>query len=249
MGNNVPKYYVRFSRAADMAELMEFYKNNHHPAIATRTRDLVEQLVANGSAVLIEDDKGKIVAASISYPITVEENGIEKAKWVEIGSTRIATGGYPGFFNAMIAAQILRTFMVEPPTDRWVAEMPDPPVQALARGLGWRPWQNPSVEMVKRSYEILQSKKEEGYEHWFQQGVEGLPHIARFLLNAIANPVLTHRKTGEKIELSFEKCRMVSMFDKEMADLAKSDFGDIEKPDMKAGLYGCRQKWLRNIVR
>lgn len=244
----VPKYHLRFSRSADIGRVKDFYTNNHHSAIATRTAEVMEELTENGAIVLIEDDKDRIVAASVSYPIEVVENGNRKTKWVELGATRIATGGYTGFFNAMISAQILRTFLVDPPEDRMVAEMKDPPVQALARGMGWRPWANPPAEMVRQSYAILQDRAEEGHINWFQQGREGLPHVARLFLHAADNPVLVHRKTGDKIELSYDKCRLSTLFRQEVEKLAKRDLGDIEKPDMTQSLSQSRQKWLRELI-
>jgi len=243
----LPKYYVRFSCKNDFNKLMQFYKDHHHASVVARTGNLVEQLTTNGSVVMIEDEQNNIVAASISYPLRAANDDHGDTRWTEIGSTRIAMGGYSGFFNAMIAAQVLRTFLVEPPSERMVAEMKDPPVQALARNLGWRPYTNPPPAMVKISYNILQDKATEGYSNWFQQGVEGLPIMARFMKDALDNPVLTHRKTGAQIELSFERCKLTSIFRDAINQAAQLPPGDIESPDMKRSMAKARQKWLRSL--
>jgi hypothetical protein len=71
--------------------------------------------------------------------------------------------------------------------------------------------------------------------------------VARLILNAIDNPVLEHRKTKQKIHLSFDKCQFVQLLRPEIEALAKRDLGDIEKPDMTDSLYQARKRWLLSL--
>src|SRR3989304_3759600 len=98
------KYYIRFSNANDYDKIMEFYNDNAHKNVRKRQQDLMKQLAEDGAIVLIEDDKGAIVASSITYPHKVtDKNGIEHVQWQEIGTTRHLLHGFSGLFLGFVA--------------------------------------------------------------------------------------------------------------------------------------------------
>ena len=84
------KFYVRFSREADFDKICDFYDLNAHKNVRKRHEELIKKLVKDGAVILIEDEDGKIVASSVSYPHKVaDKEGIERVQWQEIGSTRV----------------------------------------------------------------------------------------------------------------------------------------------------------------
>lgn len=242
-----PRYFVRFSNADDLGKILEYYSINPHSSVVDRRRELMTELSKRGSVTLIEDEQGSIVGSSVSYPLDVESDGGKKTRWVEVGSTRMTLNGYPGLFNVLIGMQVLRAFLADPPEDRLVAEMKDAPVQNLARGLGWRPLENPSRALVRQSYAILNDKAQESYNNWFSHGLEGLPLVARRLLEVIDSPLLQNKKTGQAIEVSFEKSPMVKIFLPVLRDLAEKDFGPVDSPDYDKGLRDQRRRWLLSL--
>ena len=60
---------------------------------------------------------------------------------------------------------------------------------------------------------------------------------------------LVFEKTGVKIELDFSKSTFFKVFNDEIRQLAKRDFGDIEKPDKDQSVKHRRDKWLKNYFR
>jgi len=244
------KYYIRFSQTADFDKLSEFYDLNTHKNVLKRQIDLMKQLTEDGAVVLVEDEKGKIVAASITYAHKVTgKDGVEHVEWQELGTTRCILNGYPGLFDVMIAMQTLRAFLVEPPENIFVAQMETAPVQNLAHSLGWRRIDGgPSQALLDAKGKTVSSGHATNND-WFMCGLEGLPTMAKKMEKIIADPVIEHRKTGEKIELDLGKSSFFNMFKDEILQLAKKDFGDVEKPDQKQSVHQSRDKWLKKFFR
>src|ERR1700733_14489640 len=116
----VQKLFVRFSTSKDEKDIFDFYKKNEHTFVFLRDAEVWKERIASGAVTMIHDDSGKIVAASISYPIMHKSaDGNDVHQWTEIGSTRVALEGI-GLFNALVSAQVLRAYMLEPPKDRFV---------------------------------------------------------------------------------------------------------------------------------
>lgn len=246
------KYFVRFSRPEDEKKIFDFYNLNAHQNVLQREVDLMKSLIEDGAVVLVEDAQGKIVASSITYPHKDKDaNGVEHVKWQEIGTTRIALNGYPGVFDAMVTMQVLRAFLVEPPQERFVAQMFTDPVQKMAGKLGWRRLDQAGVPqgLVGSKEKMVPSGTTVGTVNWFHLGVEALPVMANWMVKTLENPVLENRKTGEKIELDFTKSSFFNMFEQEIRHLAKRDFGSPDTPDMKKGVEQARNKWLKKFFR
>lgn len=246
------KYYVRFSQPADEAKILEFYDLNGHKNVRKREATLLRDRIEEGAVVFIEDEAGKIVASSITYPHKVKDSdGVEHVKWQEIGSTRVVLNGYAGLFDAMVTMQVLRAFLVEPPEDRFVARMHTAPVQNMAMKLGWRA-HTPTQELMdsqKKSVDVHDQSTAAPDINWYQAGVESLPVMASWMMKALDNPVLENKKTGEKIELDFTRSSFFNMFEAEIRNLSGKNFGAADTPDMTKGVQGQRDKWLKNFFR
>src|ERR1700722_8574393 len=128
MADEATHYYPRFSQTSDCDSLFAFYDSHLHKNVLQRDPELLKKMIGDGDVVLIEDAAGKIVAASITYPYaTADGQGNEDVKWQENGTPRCGLNGY-GLPDALIPLQPLRTFIVEPPSDRFIAQMETTPV-------------------------------------------------------------------------------------------------------------------------
>ncbi len=244
------KYYVRFSQEADFNKIADFYDINAHQNVLKREHDLIQKMTDDGAVIIVEDEKGTIVAASITWPHKVTDaNGVETIKWHELGTTRCVLNGYPGLFDAMIAIQSLRSFLVEPPENMFLARMLTTPVQGLARKLGWREMQGEVPQDLVDARLKTFSGGDPALDNWFVFGMEAMPTTAKWLENTLENPVLTNKKTGEQIELDFSRSTFVMMFKDEIKNLAARDFGDVNKPDQTQNLHQRRDKWLKKFFR
>lgn len=241
------KYYVRFSSHEDHDKIMAFYRENPHPNVKERNETLMQKLADDGSITLIEDQAGKIVGISISYPLSTQENGEDVHKWTEIGSTRITLNGYPGLFDVMIAMQILRAYLVEPPEEKYVCKMDGAPVRAMAHNLGFRPF-IPSQEILDVKARTLMMPSA-GTDNWYAGGREVLPVVAQRLLRTIDKPAVENVKNGQKIVLDFTRSNFFAMFEDEIRRVAGKDMGDVENPDASQGIASNRSKWMKRFFK
>ena len=251
------KYFVRFSERDDYDNIAKFYSEHKHHNVRGRDQELMKQLSENGSVVIIEDEAGKIVGAAASYPlVTKDAEGHEHMKWAEIGAVRVVLNGYPGLVDVLSTMSVLRTFLVEPPEDRFVAKIGHPAVQAIATRLGWREY-TPDQETVdlaaktKKMEEDIPLPAGTGTDpKWYQIGIEGLPILAHYMNGVIDNPVLTNKKTSQQIEVDFSKTRFVEMFAPEIKDLAKRcDLGSVDAPDMARSVSKARNQWMKKFFK
>lgn len=231
------KLYVRYSNSADEKKIFDYYAENEHAFVAKREPELWKERIASGAVTLIEDEQGKIVASSIHYPLVVQnDKGEDIHKWSEIGSVRVTLDGI-GLFKTLMAAHIMRAYMLEPPEDRFAIEivLGNAHSKHVFLKEGATPWQIPQKlkELVDDS---ISPDDTTGSVEWFQLGVESMPHFAKVLLDAKDNPHLTHKKTGEQYELDFSKCIVTQMLHKQVEKLSGLDFGDPAQPNPAHGL-------------
>ncbi len=244
-------YYVRMAKKAELDKVINFYKKNKHENICERNKEILENHVDDGSVVIIESAEGKIVAASISYAHTINENGIDNVKWIEVGSTRISgLNGFTGVFDIMTSTQILRSYLVEPPEECFVARMKYEAIQKTAERLGWRPLPNvpPSLEASSNKQKNLDNLTNSS-DNWYSLRIEGMPTMAQHFINAMNKSVLTHRKTGENIKISFERSNVFNKFKTNIENLAKKNHGSIDNPDLSKGIRHNRDQWLKRYFR
>jgi hypothetical protein len=231
------KLYVRFSTAADEQKIFDYYAENEHEFVAKRDPEVWKERIASGAVTLIEDDKGKIVASSIHYPLVVKDkDGNDVHKWSEIGSVRVTLDGI-GLFKTLMAAHIMRAYLLEPPEDRFAIEIVIGNAHSKHVFLkeGATPWAIPK-QLEDLVQATMSPEDDTGSVEWFQLGVESMPHFAKLLLDCESNPNLKNKKTGEEYELDFSKCVVTNMFHKEVKKLSGLDFGDAQQPNPAHGL-------------
>lgn len=251
-GESEPKkYYVRFSKTEDIEKIVAFQEFSAHASVRKREARLVRQLAEDGAIVLIEDAAGNIVASSIMFPHkTKDAAGVEQIKWQEIGTTRIIMNGYPGLFDAMVSMQTLKSFLVDPPADRFVAQMHTAPVQNMAVKLGWRAYRA-SDELIESKFKSIDPADipAASRDNWFSGGPEVLSVMASWMVKTVENPVLENRKTGEKIQLDFTRSSFFNMFKEEIREVAKRDLGNPDTPDYSKTVAASRDRWLKKFFR
>lgn len=240
------KFNIRFAKVEDHAALMQFYAENPHENVCDRHSDLVKDLADKGSVILIEEkDTNKIVGVSISYPL-YDDNGVQK--WLEIGTTRMVLNGYAGLFDIMIAMQVLRAYLVEPPDGEFVCQMTSPMVQAMARKLGFHAI-TPSQELVEISDRTLDIEAGDtyGYDNWYAAGPEMLPVMAKHMVEALKQPYLAHYKTGEKIEVDLSGSTFYQTFKDEIEKLAGRTMS--ADPAVSKSIAKNRDAWMKGYFK
>lgn len=246
------RFFVRFSTSGDFSRILEFYDSNAHENVRRRQSEIMKVLVEDGSVILLEDELGKIVASSITYPHrAMDKNGVKRVMWQEIGTTRCVLNGYPGLFDAMVTMQTLRTILVEPPENVMVAQMKTAPVQNIAQKLGWRRLQEgpPPELLVSKAQTVSDGNGQVTSSDWFACGVEALPTMAKWMGRAMDSFILEHKATGEKIQLDFSRSSFFNMFHDEIRCMAEKSFGDADSPDQKQNVRKYRDRWLKNFYR
>lgn len=240
------KLYVRFATSKDEQDIFDFYKDNEHTFVAKREDDIWKERIASGAVTLIHDEDGKIVASSITYPLTRDEaGGSETHAWSEIGSVRVAPEFLAvGLFKTLLSAEVLRAYLLEPPEDRFIVEIINGNAHSrhvfLKNGatlLDMPP------ELVKKVEDTKKPESKGIPVEWFQLGVEVIPAFAQHLLNVEKNPKLIHKDTKEEYELDFSRCALMTMFRDALEDVAGLDYGDAAKPNLKHGIKAFRDKF------
>lgn len=238
------KLYVRFSTSKDEKDIFDFYSENEHEFVAKREDGIWRERIASGAVTLVQDEDGKIVASSISYPVTgTDEKGNETHKWTEIGSTRVALDGI-GLFRTLISAQVMRAYLLEPPEDRFAMEIiiGNEHSKHVFMKNGATPFDIPD-DMRDRILSTLKPESKGIEVEWFQFGVEVIPQFAKNILDAEASPKITHKATGEEYEIDFSRCALTVMFREALEDAAGQDYGDIRKPNLAHGIKAFRDKF------
>ena len=238
------KLYVRFSTSKDEQDIFDFYAENQHAFVAKREDGVWKERIASGAVTLIQDEDGKIVASSICYPImSKNEKGEEIHKWTEIGSTRVALDGI-GLFKTLLSAQVMRAYLLEPPEDRFAAEIiiGNEHSKHVFLKNGATLFDIPE-EMRQQVISTLKPESKGIIVEWFQIGVEVIPQFAQHILDVEKNPKVTHKATGIEYELDFSKCVLTTMFKSQMQDAAGQDYGDVAKPNLAHGIKDFRDKF------
>lgn len=238
------KLFVRFSTAQDEKKIFDYYSDNEHEFVAKRDPEIWKERISSGAVTLIEDEQGKIVASSISYPLMKkDEQGNETHAWSEIGSVRVTLDGI-GLFKTLLSAHVMRAYMLEPPDDRFAIEIVIGNAHSKHVFLkeGATAWQIPK-ELAELVTDTMAPESKIGAVEWFQLGVETMPRFAQSLLQQEANPKVVNKKTGEEYELDFSKCVLTTMFHPQLEKLSGLDFGDAKTPQMKHGLKTFRDKF------
>lgn len=248
MTDEPTRYYPRFSEAKDHDKILAFYDSNTHKNVLKRDPEAMRKMIEGGDVVFIEDEAGNIVAGSITWPFAVKNaEGKEDIKWHEIGTLRSALHGF-GVLPTLVPMQTLRTFIIDPPSDRFIAQMETKPVQNLAKSLGFRQFQPLQEIFNQKAATVPDYDKLPGHDgDWYQGGIEFIPVMARALVKLIENPIIENPKTGDKIVLDFSRSSFMKIMEPLIRKLATANLGDVDKPDFAKSTKQQQEQVLRNI--
>ncbi len=214
------KLYVRFSTKADEQAIFDYYASHTHKFVFQRDPAIWRERIASGAVTLIEDAQGKIVGSSISYPIMgKDDKGNDIHRWSELGSTRISMDGI-GLSNTLINAQVLRAFLLEPPTDRFVYEIVkgNEHSKHVFSKLGGVPYTIPE-ELRKQVMATVTDSGGQQVE-WFEFPPDTMLRFAADFVASVKNPPVRQGKDGESYQLDFSRCLLAKNFMPELEKLA-----------------------------
>lgn len=237
------KLFIKFSTQADEKKIFDFYATNQHQFVFQRDPEVWKERISSGAVTLIEDEAGKIVASSISYPIVVKDaDGNDVHKWTEIGSTRVSMDGL-GLFKTLLSAQVLRAYLFEPPEDRFALEIVLQNAHSkhvfLKNGATAYDIPDDLRDKVMATVTDTGGQKVE----WFQIGGEAMPQFAKNLMDAEKAGKILHKDSGEEYELDFSKCILMTVFKEDVKRVSGLDMGDVKKPDLQNGISAFRKKF------
>jgi hypothetical protein len=247
-------FSVRFSTPSDVGRIIRFQTDNVHTYVLTRKHEEYLERARHGAAVMVENSRGDMVACSLSYPLHVDHGRNRPAHiWTEMGSTRIVLNGFK-LYQLLVAATTLQQFLMQPPEDRFVAEV-DIPNTAVHKMLGgdlkWTPFTQTPEALPKASHGTVDNHDGQPVI-WYQCGIEHMPHQARVVQEYIRNPVITRfNKAAQpqavgQIRLDFSRFQLAHMFSNYLSALAGQNFGDPARPDPALGLLDARSNMFNS---
>jgi hypothetical protein len=252
-------FRVRFSVPTDLDRILTFQAENSHTWVLARKKEEYKERARHGAAVLVENEQKELVGCSLSYPLSVNDtHHCSRHIWTEMGSTRIILNGYK-LYQLMVAATAVQQFLMQPPEDRFVAEVdiPNTAVHRLLGGtvtqgkydnLGWTPFAQVPPALPTASTGTVDLHDGQPVI-WYQCGIEHLPHQARVVKSYIDQPVIERfnkaangeaPKLAGRIRLDFSQFQLAHLLSNYLASLAGQNLGDPANPNPAIGLLDSR---------
>jgi hypothetical protein len=171
---------VRFSRAADLPDVLAYYNAHRHDAVDIRKGDVTENAVKGGRFLLVRDKTGALRAGSATYDFATASGNDQRA-WSEMGTTRATLPGF-SLYQFMISSQVIHEFLKNTPTDRFFAiiDHDNYPVINRLKQTGWVDYE-PSPHIVA-ALEATKDWHTDNPVVWRCATTDTLPHQARTVL-------------------------------------------------------------------
>lgn len=239
------KLSVRFSRAADLTDVVTYYTANRHDAVDIRKGSVTEQAVINGRFLLVRDKTGALRAGSATYDFATA-NGSDKRAWSEMGTTRATLPGF-SLYQFMIASQVIREFLDNTPTDRFFAII-DHDNHAVIKRLyetGWKDF-TPS----KHIEDALKATKDWATDNpvvWRNATSDTLPHQARIVLSVIEKGKLVNPRSGAEADLDFSQFPLANQYLPHLRALASGAFAEKLEKSPHMGLKDVRAQLEQHL--
>ena len=220
-------YVLRLSRCSDFQKITDFCEEHRHHNVRRRDPAVLQERAQAGSVVLLEDASGNIKGMMASYPlISTGADGVPSQSWTEIGSARIVLNGYPGLFDTMMALNIMRAHLLEPPEQGMIGRVGNTAVQKRIQGMGWEEF-TPGADVVAlagrtklQDRDIAAPSVEECDPKWYRVNPEKLSLIAQTLVDAIDQPVMTRRDGTAQMTIDFGASGFIRAFEAPIRALA-----------------------------
>lgn len=230
---------VRFSRAADLPDVLAYYNVNRHIAVDIRKADVTDNAVKNGRFLLVRDNAGALRAGSATYDFAAAD-GSDARGWAEMGTTRATLPGF-SLYQFMISAQVIHEFLKNTPTDRFFAiiDHDNDPVINRLRQTGWVDF-TPSQHLVD-ALEATKDWHSDNAVVWRCATTDTLPQQARTVLAQIQKGKLVNPRTGTEAELDFSEFSLANEYLAHLTALAHGPFADMLEKNPHLGLKQARQ--------
>ncbi|MCB9990596.1 MAG: hypothetical protein H6867_04340 [Rhodospirillales bacterium] len=216
----IPSLKIRFSKAADIDPILQYYKENQHEHVHVRERDWYADHARKGQYMLGFNGNDEIIASSGTYDYRVGNDTKDEPSYHEMGSTNFKRGEGTGFnlYPFFIASQVIQALLAYPPKDMCIANVyDDSPVgkKMLVPVVGWQEIQPTQDILGKFKSSKSAEHKNNNPMTWYGTPTPTLPHMARIVLSFIlagevSRPVfekdpqtgafLKDEKTGKKVQ-------------------------------------------------
>ncbi|MBU0800267.1 MAG: hypothetical protein KKA05_04615 [Alphaproteobacteria bacterium] len=240
---------VRFSRAADLPDILSYYGANRHDAVDIRKADVTENAVKTGRFLLVRDKTGALRAGSATYDFATA-SGADKRGWSEMGTTRATLPGF-SLYQFMVSSQVIREFLENTPTDRFFAII-DHDNDAVIKRLYQTGWKDYVAD--QHLVDALESTKDWHTDNavvWRCATTDTLPHQARTVLAQIQKGKLVNPRTGAEADLDFSQFPLANELLPHLQALAYGPFADMLEKSPHLGLKSARallDNHLKNSV-
>lgn len=231
---------VRFSRAADLPDVLAYYNVNRHNSVDIRKADVTDNAVKNGRFLLVRDDKGALRAGSATYDFATAD-GKDTRGWSEMGTTRATLPGF-SLYQFMISSQVIHEFLRNTPTDRFFAiiDHDNDAVINRLRQTGWVDFV-PSQHLVD-ALEATKDWHSDNAVVWRCATTDTLPHQARTVLAQIQKGKLVNPRTQAEADLDFSGFPLANELLPHLKALAHGPFAEMLEKNPHMGLKQARER-------
>lgn len=238
---------IRFSRAADLPDILAYYNANHHNAVDIRKGDVTENAVKNGRFLLIRDKTGALRAGSATYDFATAD-GRDKRAWSEMGTTRATLPGF-SLYQFMISAQVIREFITNTPSDRFFAIV-DHDNDAVIKRLGQTGWKDytPPAHLTA----ALRATKDWSTDNdvvWRCATADTLPQQARTVLERITQGQFVNPRTGVTADLDFSQFPLANALRPHLEALAHGPLAERLERSPSLSLKDARKLLEQHLKR
>ncbi|GEM_PF-2497067 len=223
---------LRFSSAADIENVLNFYKGNRHQHVHIRDEALLASRVRDGHFLILQDkDTGEVLASSGSYDYTVTGD-TDRASYAEIGSTRFSdkVAGF-GLYPLFIASQVVHGMLGRPPKKMYIANVyDDSPVgrEMLTKKVGWNVI-NATPDIIETFLKTKDpsTKGDMRPMTWYGSPASCLPHESRVILGYLATPQIKHKKLDCVLNIDMSGFDLANKYNPHLKSLASGQWDSL----------------------
>lgn len=249
-----PSLKVRFSQAADVNNILQYYKDNQHQHVHIREAEWYASHARKGQYLLGLENDGNIIASTGTYDYIVNGDGDGdvdgKPSYYELGSTSFKPGKGTGYnlYPFFIASQVVQAFLEHPPKEMCIANVyDDSPVgkKMLVPIVGWKEIQ-PSEDILAK----FKSSKSADHTNnnpmtWYGTPTDTIPHMARIVLDFLNKGEVTNKKTGDVLKLDVSDFSLAQDFRHAVEMLAHGPVANHLENNPHMGMKAARE-YLEN---
>lgn len=232
---NIPsKIKVRLTRPEDVEKVIAYYEAN--PSDGYAVRDMTAERIANGQAIIAEDEGGQIWGASVTYELRAADyDDHPQHCWSEAGTTRITLNGC-NLLSFFFASQALYEQFTNPPRHFVYAD-----IHKSNEAMNYMMQEKVKWKLIPQPqdlHEVCQASLAEDKKgipvNYYRCGEQELPLQARVILDAVEQGGLMH-KSGLKVGIDFSDFPLANEHRPELEKWAARHDPGVDQAQKKAG--------------